>query len=87
MLNEYGKVINASEQTPTPDAKCKIKDIVLEYQIVTQLDLAKNISEEYQSIALLYERVIRHSTKPVDNSRTFETRVPKDRESFRNSGR
>ena len=57
-----------SGQTPTPDAECKIKDIILEYQIVIQLDLAKNISEEYQCMALLYERVIRHSTKPVDKS-------------------
>ena len=47
MFNEYGKVINAMVQVPTPDAMYKIKDIALEYEIVTLLDLAQNISEEY----------------------------------------
>ena len=40
-FNEYGKVINASGQVPTPDAMYKTNDIALEYKIVTQLDLAK----------------------------------------------
>ena len=58
-FNEYGKAINASKQVPTPDATYKIDDIILEYEIITQLDLAKNISEEYQSMVLLYNRILR----------------------------
>ena len=69
-FNKYGKGINATGQTPTPDATYKIKDIALEYDIVTQLDLARNISEEYQRMVLLYDRVIRHSTVPVNKSDT-----------------
>ena len=42
-FNKYGQVIYASGQTPTPDAKYKIKDIALEYEIVTQQHLAKDI--------------------------------------------
>ena len=34
-FNEYGKVINASVQTPASDAMYRIKDIALEYKIVT----------------------------------------------------
>ena len=34
--------------------------ISLEYEIVTQPTLAKYISDEYQSMALLYDRVLRH---------------------------
>ena len=41
-FNEYGKVICAAGQTPTSDAMCEIKNISLEYEIVTQLDLARN---------------------------------------------
>ena len=66
MFNEYGKVINAMGPAATLDDTYKIMDIALEYKIVTQLDLAKNISEEYQSMVLLYDRVIRHVTKPVN---------------------
>ena len=66
MFNEYGKVIVASLQTPTPDATYKIK----EYEIVTQPDLARNISEEYQNMVLLYDRVISQNTKPVNKSDT-----------------
>ena len=47
-FSEYRKVISASGQSPSPDATYKIKDIMLEYQIATQLDLGRNISEEYQ---------------------------------------
>ena len=44
----------------SPDAKYKIADISLEYEIVTQPTLTKHISDEYQSMALLYDRVLRH---------------------------
>ena len=52
-FNEYWKVINASGQTPTPDAKYEIKDIALGYEIVTQPDLARHVSDEYQNMVLL----------------------------------
>ena len=42
------------------DAESKITDISLEYEIVTQPTLAKYISDEYQNMALLYDRVLRH---------------------------
>ena len=48
------------------DTTYKITDIALEYEIVTQLDSARKISEECKSMVMLYDRVIRHSTKPVN---------------------
>ena len=69
-FDEYGKVINSSEQTPTSDATYEIKDIALEYGIVTKLDLARNISEDNQNMVLLYDRAIKHTTVPVNKSDT-----------------
>ena len=43
--NDYNRVISSTG--PSPDAKYKITDISLEYEIVTQPTLAKYISEEY----------------------------------------
>ena len=42
-----------------PDAKYKITDISLEYEITTQPDLARAIRSEYQHMALLYDRILR----------------------------
>ena len=50
-FNEYEKVINATGQA-TPDATYKITDIALEYEIVTQPDIASHFATEYQSMAL-----------------------------------
>ena len=50
-----GKVVNASGQVPTDDAKYKINDIALEYEIITQ-----PISTKYQSMVLYYDRILRH---------------------------
>ena len=55
--NYYNRVINSA--VTSPDATYKITDISLEYEIVTQPDLARHISDEYQSMVLLYDRVIR----------------------------
>ena len=38
----------------------KITDISLEYEIATQPDLARSIRSEYQHMALLYDRILRH---------------------------
>ena len=41
-----------------PDAKYKITDISLEYEIATQPILARSIRSEYQHMALLYDRIL-----------------------------
>ena len=57
-FNDYNRVINSS--VASPDAKYKITDISLEYEIVTQPYLARSIRSEYQSMVLLYDRILRH---------------------------
>ena len=59
-FDDYGKAINALKQTPSSDASYKISNISLEYEIVTQPDLASHISTEYQNIALQYDTILRH---------------------------
>ena len=54
----------------SPEAKYKITDISLEYETVTQPALTKHISDEYQSMALLYNRVPRHRQIKVNKSDT-----------------
>ena len=44
-FNDYNRLINSS--VASPDAKCKITDISLEYEIVTQPDLTRSIRSEY----------------------------------------
>ena len=69
-FNNYSRVINASGQVPKPDAKYKITDISLEYEIITQPDLARSITDEYRSMVLFYDRVHQHSKIPVNKSDT-----------------
>ena len=57
-FNDYNRVTKST--VASPDAKYKITDISLEYEIVIQPILAKYISDVYQSMALLYDRVRRH---------------------------
>ena len=66
MFNDCNRVINSS--VASPDAKYKITDISLEYEIVTQPDLARSIRSEYQSMALLYDRILRHRQLAVNKS-------------------
>ena len=73
-FNDYNRVINSA--IAAPDAKYnKITDISLEYEIVTQPDLAKylakSIKDEYQSMVLLYDRILRHKQIPVNKSDTM----------------
>ena len=56
-FNEYNRVIKSA--VASPDAKYKITDISLEYEIVTQPNLTKYISDEYQNMVLLFDRVLR----------------------------
>ena len=70
-FNDYNRVIKSAVLSPkVPDAKYKITDISLEYEIVTQPDLARSIRTEYQSMALLYDRILRHRKIIVNKSDT-----------------
>ena len=72
-FNDYNRVINSS--VAAPDAMYKITDISLEYEIVTQPDLARSIKSEYQSMALLYDRILRHRKIIVNKSDTVWNRA------------
>ena len=65
-FNDYNRVIKSA--VASPDAKYVISNISLEYEIITQLALAKHISDEYQNMALLYDRILRHRQIPVNKS-------------------
>ena len=71
-FNDYNRVIKSSVSSPkVPDAKYKITDISLEYEIATQPDLARSVRSEYQSVALLYDRILRHRQISVNKSDTI----------------
>ena len=60
-FNDYNRVTKSRVSSPkVPDAKYKITDISLEYEIVTQPDLTRSIRSEYERMALLYDRILRH---------------------------
>ena len=65
--NYYNRVINSSKT----DATYKITDISLEYDIVTQPELKRHISDEYQSMVLLHDRILRHRQIPVNKKDTM----------------
>ena len=65
--NYYNQVINSSKT----DATYKITDISLEYEIVTQPNLTRHISDKYQSMVLLYDRVIRQKQIAVNKKDTI----------------
>ena len=70
-FNDYNRVTKSGVSSPkVPDAKYKITDISLEYEIVTQPDLARSIRSEYQHMALLYDRILRHRKIVVNKSDT-----------------
>ena len=78
-FNDYGRVILSpgspakivSSGSPAkPDTKYKIVDVSLEFEIVTEPDLARCIMMEYQSMAFLYDRVLRDRPVPVNKSDT-----------------
>ena len=60
-FNDYNQVTKSGVSSPkVPDATYKITDISLEYEIITQPDLTRSIRSEYQHMALLYDRILRH---------------------------
>ena len=66
--NDYNQVIKSGASST--DAKCKITDISLEYEIVNKPALARSIETEYQNMVLLYNRVLRHRQIKVNKSDT-----------------
>ena len=71
-FNHYNRVTKFTVSSPkVPDVKYKITDISLEYEIVIQPDLARSIRSEYQHMALLYDRILRHRQISVNKSDTM----------------
>ena len=66
LFNDYNRVINSSKT----DGTYKITDISLEYDIVTQPELAHSVRSEYDKMVLLYDTVIQHNQIPVNKSDT-----------------
>ena len=70
-FNDYNRVTKSGVSSPKfPDAKYRITDISLEYEVVTQPDLARSIRSEYQHMALLCDRILRHRKIIVNKSDT-----------------
>ena len=70
-VNDYNQVTKSGVSSPkVPDAKYKITDIFLEYEIATQPELSRSIRSEYQHMALLYDRILRHRKLIVNKSDT-----------------
>ena len=70
-FNDYNPVTKSGVSSPkVPDTKYKITDISLEYEITTQPDLVRSIRSEYQHMALLYDRILRHRKIIINKSDT-----------------
>ena len=70
-FNDYNRVIKSAVSSPkVPDVKYMITDISLEYEIATQPNLTRSIRSEYQHMALLYDRILRHRKVIVNKSDT-----------------
>ena len=70
-FNDYNRVTKSRvSSSKVPDAKYKITDKSLEYEIATLPDLTRSIRSEYQHMALLYDRILRHRKIIVNKSDT-----------------
>ena len=69
-FNDYNRVTKSGVSSPKVHAKYKITDISLEYEIATQPDLARSTRSEYEHMALLYDRILRHRKIIVDKKDT-----------------
>ena len=68
-FSDYNQVTMSGVSSPkVPDAKYKITDISLEYEIITQPYLARSIRSKYQHMALLHDRILRHRKIIVNKS-------------------
>ena len=65
-MNDYNQVIISTGASP--DARYKTTEYNLYLYFITQPDLAKHIPDECQSMALLYDRVLRHRQITVNKS-------------------
>ena len=61
MFSDYNRVIKSAVSPKVSNAKYKITDISLEYEIVTQPDLVRSIRSEYESMVLYYDRILRQT--------------------------
>ena len=69
-FNDYNHGQVTKSAVASPDAKYEISNTSLEYEIVTQPTLARSITTEYQNMALLCDRILRHRQIPVNKSDT-----------------
>ena len=70
-FNDYNRDSKSGVSSPkVPNAKYKITDISLEYEIATQPNLTRSIRSEDQQMALLYGRILRHRKVIVNKSDT-----------------
>ena len=71
-FNDYNRVTKSRVSSPkVPDVKYKITDISLEHESTTQPDLARSIRSEYEHMALLYDRILRHRKIIVNKKDTI----------------
>ena len=71
-FSDYNQVTKSAVSSPkVPDAKYKITDISLEHEIITQPDLVRSIRSDYQSMALLYDRILIHRQISMNESDTL----------------
>ena len=68
-FSDYNGVV--SSPVASPDATYRITDISLEYEIITQPDLARSIKAEYDEMVLYYDRILRHRKIIVNKSDTM----------------
>lgn len=68
-FNDYGRVVRA---TGDAAAKFSVEGIALEFEMVTNRELADNIRNQYAGkMAILYDRVLRHRRIAADKSDTL----------------
>ena len=68
-FNDYSRVILA---TGGADASYRVENLSLEYDMVTQPELARMIANQYNGrLAILYDRILRHRKISKDKSNTL----------------
>lgn len=68
-FNDYGRVIRAAGD---PNASYEVENISLEFEMVTQPDLARTIANQYKGrLAIFYDRILRHRKISKDKSDTL----------------
>ena len=65
-ISDYNQVINSTGAAQPQMLGMKSQNISLEYEIVTQPDLARSIKTAYDEMVLLYDRILRHRLVKVN---------------------